>query len=128
MKKTKNNFKKVKTEDVFLFIFELVLYALVIWMGYFIQEYASLYLGSILILIGFISSLYSCTKVFKKSRKKPKLSLSISNDGFINLTAVTRVEVITTTEGRIFTHRKPNPGVDVQIQDGGRTLKVFTTN
>ena len=42
----------------------------------------------------------------------------------INTEEVTRVEVIDDT-GRAYVNRNPDNAVEVQIQDDGRTLKVF---
>lgn len=41
-----------------------------------------------------------------------------------SLPAVTRVEIIDST-GRAFTRRYSEPGVQVDVQDDGRTVKIF---
>ena len=45
----------------------------------------------------------------------------------INTEEVTRVEVIDDT-GRAYVNRNPDNAVEVQLQDNGRTLKVFIYN
>lgn len=45
----------------------------------------------------------------------------------MNLDKVTRVEIIDSTNGRIFVAYFDNAGADAYLQDDGQTLKVFAT-
>lgn len=45
-------------------------------------------------------------------------------DNLTNLTAATRVEIID-TDGRVFYGYFSTPGIEVSVQDGGQTVKLF---